>query len=195
MKENQEKSQKIRNFAMIVYDDSASKNWKEKLDNMHIPCFVVYHDRDLNPDKTPKKPHYHLFFTFSGPIKAEEIKCIVGEIGAANGEYRKISSLRSYARYLCHLDNPDKFQYPLDSVENYGGVNYLDLIGSAADKVAIVASIIDFCKEQQIHSYARLIDYCLANRRDWFNILCASGYGRMVRDYIKSNYWTMRNSL
>lgn len=32
-----------------------------------------------------------------------------------------VNSSRAYARYLCHLDNPEKASYKIDQVRQFGG--------------------------------------------------------------------------
>ena len=32
------------------------------------------HDKDMNPDNTPKKPHYHVILTYSGPTSYNVVK-------------------------------------------------------------------------------------------------------------------------
>ena len=41
--------------------------------------------------------------------------------------------MRAYARYLCHLDNPEKAQYEVAEGESLGGADYLGTIKCAAD--------------------------------------------------------------
>lgn len=187
MKENRTR---IRNFAFILYEESSSPEWKYKLSDMCIPCFVVYHDKDINPDGEIKKPHYHVLCSFQNPVGTKKIEGIINNLGAANGQYQEVACLRSYARYLCHLDNPDKFQYSIDSVLCFGGTDYKELISSTSDRVNLVKNILIFCKQHKVHSYSMLIDFCLEKQPDWFNILCSSNYGNIVKDYIKSSYWT-----
>ena len=59
---------KARYWAFVLYLESAPENWKEILQLKGIPfCISPYHDKDLNADYTPKKPHYHIILCFKGP--------------------------------------------------------------------------------------------------------------------------------
>ena len=106
---------RTRNFATIVYEESAPKNWKEILQDFFVPVFISpYHDKDVNPDGTPKKPHWHVLIMFESVKTREQATELFSRINGVGCE--KVNSLRGYARYLCHLDNPEKFQYDLDDV-------------------------------------------------------------------------------
>ena len=101
---------RTRNFATIIYEESAPENWREILSDLLIPCFISpYHDSDINPNGEPKKPHWHVLIMFDSVKTMEQAKEIFDKVGGVGCE--KVNSLRGYARYLCHLDNPEKFQY------------------------------------------------------------------------------------
>ena len=52
---------RTRNFATVIYPESAPSDWKEILNQEFIPAFISpLHDRDTNPTGEPKKPHYHV---------------------------------------------------------------------------------------------------------------------------------------
>ena len=183
---------RIRQFSFIVYEDSAPLNWREEL--AQIPCYAILHNKDLNLDGTPKKEHYHILVCMDNPVTEKTIKEIALKLGAANGKYEKVSSFRSYARYLCHLDNLDKYQYERSSVISYGGItDYEEIIESKADNLNTVKQIINYCRINYIDSYARLIDISILEYPNWFRLLCCPGYGNLVKSYIKSDYWTRRS--
>jgi len=58
---------RTRNFATVVYPESAPENWFSLLGELKVPCFVSpLHDKDLNPNGEVKKSHYHVLFAFDG---------------------------------------------------------------------------------------------------------------------------------
>ena len=184
-----EANNKIRNFAFIVYKDSVSEEWETLLRDQCLNGYYIFHDRDVNSDGTIKKSHFHVLIALDGPRSCNSIKRLVSYLGGANGVFQEVNSLRGYARYLCHLDNPDKHKYDVNDVVSMGDGDYALYIQTDKDKKAIVKDIIKFCKENKIYSYANLLDYCIKQKDDWFTIL--NGYnGQVVRDYIKSRYWT-----
>lgn len=100
-----------------------------------------------------------------------------------------VQSLRGYSRYLCHLDNPDKVQYPIDGVRSLCGADYVSAIGLSTDKYKAISEMIDFCEQRGIVSYSYLLNYCRIERYDWFRVLCDNGTV-VMKEYLKSKSWT-----
>ena len=62
-----------RNFATVVYLESAPADWMERLDQHHIAALVSpLHDKDKNPSGEPKKAHYHVLLMFESPTDYEQ---------------------------------------------------------------------------------------------------------------------------
>ena len=168
------KKTRTRNYATIVYPESAPSDWQEILSNHHIPAFISpLHDNDVNPTGEPKKPHYHVILAFEGVKTWEQAKSIFDSLNGVGCE--AINSLRGYARYLCHLDNPEKHQYLVEDVRSLCGADYSSTIGLATDKYKAISEIIDFCVDENIISFAYLLEYARNERFDWFRVLCDNG--------------------
>lgn len=182
---------RTRNYATVVYPDSAPENWQEILTNHFVPAFVSpFHDSDQNPDGESKKPHWHVMLMFDGVKTREQASLIFESIGGVGCEV--IQSIRGYARYLCHLDNPDKVQYPQEKVRCFCGADYSSTIGLATDKYKAIGEMIDFCEDNDIYSYSELLKYCRSERFDWFRVLCDNGTV-VIKEYLKSKLWTRTN--
>ena len=175
---------RFRNWATVVYPESAKENWLETLQELKSPVFVSpLHDRDINPSGEKKKEHYHVLFTFEGKKSKEQIKEITDSIGAVGQE--PINSLRGYVRYLCHLDNPEKVRYNESDVLCFGGADYSSIVGLATDRYKAFREMQSFVRENRIRSFADLADYASECRNDWYRILCDSGT-IFMKEYIKS---------
>lgn len=175
---------RYRNFACVLYPESAPENWREILVEHFVPCFISpLHNSDINPTGELKKEHYHIMIMFDGVKTTEQAKEIFDSISAVGCEI--VKSLRGYARYLCHLDNPDKAQYKVEDVISLCGADYTGTIGLAIDKYKAIGEMIDFIEDNMIDSYAYLMNYCRMNRFDWFRILCDSGT-YVIKEYIKA---------
>lgn len=180
---------RTRNYAAVVYPDSAPVNWIDVLKDQFVPAFISpIHDKDLNPTGEPKKPHYHVILAYDTVKTKEQAQSIFTTIGAVGCEV--IQSLRGYARYLCHLDNPEKFQYPPEQVLSLCGADYTSAIGLVTDKYKAIGEMIDFCEQNGIESYSELLVYCRQNRFEWFRVLCDNGTV-VMREYLKSKSWTI----
>lgn len=186
---------KTRGFACVIYTDSAPEDWKERLIETHIPALISpYHDKDINADGSPKKPHYHVMIVFDGPRTPEQAERILTQIGAANGEVKALNSITGYARYLCHLDNPDKYQYNQDEVVALAGAEYDAYINRSEDRQQTLREIQEFIDKYAIYSFAALQRYARLNNKVWFrhmNENCAYA----VKEYLKTAYWEDQDEL
>lgn len=185
----QKKDTRVRLWATVVYPESAPDNWQKTLNELYIPCYISpLHDKDLNADNTPKKPHYHVFMIFEGKKSREQIKGICDSIGGVGQEI--VESKRGYARYLCHLDNPEKAQYDVDDVKSYGGLDYESDIGIVINKYKVIREMKDFVSNNNIFYYSDLLDYACEHEPQWFRVLCDNGT-YVMKEYIKSNKYKL----
>lgn len=181
-------SKRTRNFATVVYPESAPEDWQDILAGQFIPAFISpLHDKDMNPGGEPKKPHYHVMIMFEGVKTKEQAEAIFKLIGGVGCEV--VNSMRGYGRYLCHLDNPEKAQYKQEDVRCLSGADYIAVIGLVLDKYKAIGEMIDFCQLNDIVSYSDLLEYCRAERFDWFRVLCDNGTV-VMKEYLKSKSWT-----
>lgn len=179
---------RTRNFATVVYPESAPENWQEILSEQFVPAFISpLHDKDINPTGEAKKPHWHVMLMFDGVKTIEQAAEIFNKIGGVGCEV--VQSQRGYARYLCHMDNPEKFQYSPEDVRALCGADYTGSIGLVTDKYKAIGEMIDFCEENGIVSYSELLKYCRMERFDWFRVLCDNGTV-VMKEYLKSKSWT-----
>lgn len=181
-------TKRTRNFATVVYPESAPENWESILAEQFVPAFISpLHDKDINPGGEPKKPHHHVMIMFDSVKTKEQAQDIFNLIGGVGCEV--VQSFRGYARYLCHLDNPEKAQYDVETVRSMCGSDYTGAIGLVTDKYKAIGEIIDFCIEQDVYSFSDLLEYARMERFDWFRVLCDNGTV-VVKEYLKSRSWT-----
>lgn len=179
---------RTRNFATVVYPDSAPTDWKEKLDQLHVAAFISpLHDKDVNPNGELKKAHYHVLVMFEGPKDYDtQVKPIFDEIGAVGREI--VNSARGYARYLCHLDNPEKATYSPSEVLCMGGADYYGVVTLPTDDLKVITEIKRFCRENEIYSLAEIIDIAESLHPEWYSTIVMSRC-YVIDKYIKSLEW------
>lgn len=186
---NYEKSRdtRVRNFATVVYPESAPDNWQDILARHCVPSFISpLHDKDINPFGEPKKPHYHVVLMFDGKKSISQVKEIFDTINGVGVEV--VKSIRGYARYLCHLDNPEKAQYEPSDVRCIAS-DYISTIGLSIDKYVAISEMQDFCDYYNVVSFYALAKYARSNRQDWHRILCDCG-SVFMREYLQSRKWS-----
>ena len=183
---------RTRNYATVIYPDSAPENWQEILVEQFIPAFISpFHDLDVDPDGEIKKSHWHVILTYDSTKTKEQAQEIFTMISGVGCEV--VQSLRGYARYLCHLDNPEKHQYSPDDVRALCGADYNATIGLPTDKYKAISEMIDYCEQNNVFSYSELLIYSRTNHFDWFRVLCDNGTV-VIKEYLKSRLWTMNNT-
>lgn len=177
------KDERARVWTVIVYPESAPENWKDVINDKHIAWCCILHDKDVNPDGSKKKPHYHVVLVFEGKKSYEQIKTIADELNSPIPQ--KVESLRGMIRYLIHMDNPEKYQYAQDQIEAYGGLDYEDYLKSMGTaRRAVLKDIAKFIVENQVTSYADLTIKAIEESDEWFDAISTNTIflGRLCDD-------------
>ena len=148
--------QQCRYWSFIVYPESCMENWTSWLEEKGTRFAVSpLHDRDIDPNGEPKKPHWHVLIEFDGPKRYRTVKEeICDKIGATIP--KKVESLRGYYRYLTHMDNPEKADYTGEKVDEYNGFK-IDL--TTTEVTIIKKKICDIIIGANIKEYCDLLDY------------------------------------
>lgn len=160
-----------RIWQCIVWSDSAPKDWVSVIKKFQVP-FVVspYHDKDIKEDGTLKKAHWHVIFIFEGKKSYDQVKEITDSI---NAEFPvKVLSPRGAFRYLCHLDDKDKYQYHKDEIQCYNGADPRTYLGFSQTEIDIAKDEIQrFCLAHNIVEFCVLCDYAMLNEPVWNYVL------------------------
>ncbi len=184
-------TERYRNFATIVYPESAPADWKDIISSQCVPCFISpIHDKDINPTGEPKKAHYHVLYMFDGKKSKKQVEALFAEFGGVGCKI--INSARGMARYFCHLDNPEKAQYQKEDVISLGGADYFSVIGTSADKNKSIDEMCDFCDKYNVNSFYLLAKYASAHRPDWSRVLKETSTIYM-KEWLKSRLWSIEN--
>lgn len=186
-------SRRTRNYATIVYPESAPENWQELLASNFVPAFISpLHDVDINPTGEKKKAHYHVILMFDSVKTMEQAAEVISTFNGVGCEV--VKSMRGYARYLCHLDNPEKAQYNTADVRSLCGADYIGTIGLAIDKYVAISEMEEFCDKYNVVSFYALSKYARSHRQDWHRVLADSATVYM-REYLQSKKWSDENGL
>lgn len=182
---NKKSQEKSRAFACVLYQDSALPEWQQVIEEMHLQAFSIFHDRDINPDGEVKKPHWHLLVYWHGPTTYDHVKRTVFEVIHGVPEPKPVVSFRGYARYLRHMDNPEKAQYQRECIHSYGGLDYDEVIKLPTDDDAATIEMIDFIRKYNVCFFSDFVDYAARYNIEWFKVLSHSRT-LFIKEYIKS---------
>lgn len=197
-----ESPDRTRNYTAVVYPDCVNtpENWVDVLADLQLQFFISpLHDKDIDDDGKPKKPHYHVILMFGSTKTRKQAEEIFYTVGAVipppykNLDRFVVRDLRGASRYLCHLDQANKAQYDPNDVKSLGGVDYFATIGMAKDKYVALTEMEEFCEKYNVVSFYALSRYASVHRSDWSRILkdCGSIY---MREYLQSRKWSIENN-
>jgi len=150
-------SGKKRNWVCCVYPDSAPEDWRGILQRTGLQCAISpLHDKDINPDGTPKKAHWHVMLCYQGPTAYEPVKRVSDSLNAPAPQ--PVEQIKGYYRYLTHKDNPEKAQYYEGDIEHINGFNIRDHSELTKSEVfALKMGIIDYVEAHDIREYQELL--------------------------------------
>lgn len=147
---------KSSNWLILIYEESVNENYIEILRSQQIRCVISpLHDKDLNEDGTPQKPHRHILIHFNGGRRLEDIEFIIESINAYQHCEIVMDALKSY-EYLFHKNEPDKHHYNENELI-YINSNKSDYIFLPYRDIAI------YINENNLLTFNGLIDTLIKN--------------------------------
>lgn len=181
------KNIKKRAWALVCYPESLPDDWQDFL--LHTGLEVAIsplHDRDINPDNTPKKPHYHIILVYQNPTTYKNVKenicdylhCPIPQ---------PLESVKGYYKYLTHKDNPEKAQYDDNNIVVLNGFDSSNYTNMSLNEITMYLNkITDFIEQLQITEYRDLI--VLLKKDDELRFLLPIALSKTIvlNAYIKS---------
>ena len=168
-----------------LYEDSAPDDWLDLARDSGFEMLAMKHDKDVTAEGELKEPHWHVAIRAKHAIGIADAKAVLLPLGVKEASIQWRDSWRAVARYLCHLDDPNKTQYSPEHVVEIGGADYMTAINRTADKYRIVAAMQDYVVETNCRSFSELMDYAKDYEMEWFMALC-DNCAIVMREYIKS---------
>lgn len=154
---------KDRKYQGVLYPDSESYCCDDVLNILKstFPEFAyILHDKDVDENGELKKPHIH----WVGRLKAARyLSALADDLGVAENMIERCRSFDAFIRYLTHIDDPDKFHYPLEAVISTFPIN-------------------KFFRDDEEIQAGRLADYIIDAR--------CSSMSNAVRWALKNGCWT-----
>lgn len=186
---------RARAWTAVVYPDSAPENWQEILADQLVECLISpLHDKDIEPTGEIKKAHYHLVLSFKNPTGFDKAKEVFKAVNAViPPEFQsRVKDFKQMARYLCHLDQPNKHRYEISDVVSIGAIDYAMFVMSAADEDALLDEICDFIDTHAFISFSKFCRYVRLEKPEWRQMVyhkCSF----FIREYMKALHWEILN--
>lgn len=195
MSDINKKESRTRNWSIVLYEDSAPKNWRDILDDTHIEWVESpLHDKDITAINEVKKAHIHILLMFGGVKSYEQVVEFVKPLNCPIPQ--RCHNAKALVRYMAHLDNPDKAQYKISDIKGHGGVDIAELLRpSSSERYQIINEILDFIKTNNIQEFQDVVDYARIYHIDnWFPLLC-DNCAFIVCNYLKSCRHRLKKSI
>lgn len=181
-----EKNVKKRNWAFVLYPESAPVDWREQLQKAGLPCAISpLHDKDVNATGEPKKAHHHIILVYGSPTTFKNVESLTKRLNQPIPQ--PLEQVRGYYRYLTHEDNPEKAQYSKADIQTLNGFSISDFVEMTKSEVTkYKREIIGFIQDNFMTEYADLLDALMAGAgpEEWFDV--ASNNTLFFTAYLKS---------
>lgn len=187
---------KARSYAFIVYDEVqffyARRELLERripfyVSPLHIPANNKWHEDEES------KPHWHfmILMPVGEQITFKTVDTISHDISGASHPVQ-VSSISRYARYLTHLDDPDKQQFT-ETVQEFCGVDsYADVISRGQGDEFDCVEIIDVIETYDCRTLPDLIVACRTFNPDFVKHVIKHTY--FFNTYMRDRKYAMCKS-
>lgn len=134
-----------RKWELVLYPDSESYDISVVLANL-VSLFdqwaYILHDKDIDADGNPKKPHYHFYGKSSDKLTSSGIAY---RVHVPESACRVVSRWKGALRYLVHADNPEKYQYNISDISANFPLGGIFTVSDDIQAARIFAYISDTC--------------------------------------------------
>lgn len=191
-------SERSQYYTCLVYPESAPGNWLDIIRGLHVRCLVSpLHEYELKDDGIPDKPHHHIMACFDSLKSEKQARELFKSFGGVTppGELFLVHSLRTYARYLCHLDEDPakKHHYDPSEVIVIGDLDYNEIISSVQDDDRIINDILDIIEDNDLIFFCDLTNILRFDSR--FKDHFRTAYKKstvFLKEYLKSREYKNR---
>lgn len=181
-----EKNVKKRNWAFVLYPESAPVDWLDQLKKSGVMGAVSpLHDKDVNATGEPKKAHYHVILVYGSPTTFKNVESLTKRLNQPIPQ--PLEQVRGYYRYLTHMDNPEKAQYDPKDIQAINGFNIQDFVEmTKSEATKYKRELVRFIQDNDLMEYADLLDAVMAGvgPQEWFDV--ASSNTLFFTAYLKS---------
>ena len=176
---------KKRNWTFVLYPESAPADWIDRLQKTGLQAEISpLHDKDINPDGTHKKAHYHIILCYSGPTSYTVVKALTDSLRQPIPQ--PLEQVKGIHRYFTHMDNPEKYQYDSREIKALNGFDILDFVEMSKSEVNEALKYLQaLIRNMDFTEYSDFMDFLLDNEQDELYDV-ASSHTYFFEKYISS---------
>ena len=176
---------KKRNWTFVLYPESAPADWIDRLQKTGLQAEISpLHDKDINPDGTHKKAHYHIILCYSGPTSYTVVKALTDSLRQPIPQ--PLEQVKGMHRYFTHMDNPEKYQYDSREIKALNGFDILDFVEMSKSEVnKALKDLQALIRNMDFIEYSDFMDFLLDNEQDELYDV-ASSHTYFFEKYISS---------
>lgn len=197
-RQKQQRGTPHKNWMFVFYEDQ-DPEWRDDIEDTGIPVVVSpLHDRDTwsaaDQKKNPshkqgalKVEHRHGVASYPTAVYYDQVLEDFSFLKTKNVKY--VKSLAAMARYLVHMDSPDKAQYDPEGIVEFNSADWRDWCATGTEAAKEIpkmrAEILRRAREEGAWTVelALFWNWCDANNEDWSRLLdtvCSSTVERFT---------------
>jgi len=190
------RSGRTRNYTTIMYPEDLPDDWRDKLDETHIKWIESpLHDKDTNPDGTPKKEHHHILLMFGCVKSLGQVNDLLADVfglsptGSIVGVAapQAVSDRCALVRYFAHMDHPSKAQYDVADIIGHNGADPAEILRySQSETIAMMIAIEEYIESNRITELCDLSAAIRDTYPEWYMIISTRStvyFNAFIRSY------------
>jgi plasmid replication protein len=171
------KDKRSNKWAFLIYQESTPENYREILEEMHIP-FVLspWHDKDINKETGEfKKAHKHGVLFFESLKSYTQVSELLTEKLNTPSHVEVVMSPKGMYDYFIHAENPDKTLYSIDEIESGCGFE-LEQFLITNNNEEYLSTVIDIIEEHNFTEFNNLVRYARVENPSLLNLIINKTY-------------------
>lgn len=122
----------------------------------------ILHDKDINEDGTPIKPHYHFYGRCSNKLTLKGIAYQLGIPESDENVIQYVDTWKGCMRYLTHIDYPSKYQYALENV--FSNFDLSQYYRSQHDDDEMAKKIFEYIRDHKGCTQESILEWVFENK-------------------------------
>lgn len=160
MSEQENPNEKGRYWAGLIYPgDSCPEDWQEQMRQSGLEILVSpQHDQDIADASTGqlKKVHRHVIAMWPNTTTRRNAQKFFAKFNGPKTILR-LENPRGMARYLIHMDDPEKAQYSPEDVLQFNGADW-QAIAIPEDEGSMYLDVKHMIEDHNVRGYFDLLD-------------------------------------